>query len=130
MEFFVTSHTAQSKVEYLAEPVARDQNTKAVEFLTLAGFTLHSNDWIVPLAIELNVNPDEIRNRLTGETPLTMDDAVWPKVLKALRERREKLSHLHDEVHSAFQEANELAWRRGDQSKIRELPAKPLHILR
>jgi hypothetical protein len=59
-----------------------------------------------------------------------MEDGIWPKVFKALRERREKLSNLFDEVHSAFQEANEMAWRRGDQSKIRELPAKPLHILR
>jgi hypothetical protein len=59
-----------------------------------------------------------------------MEDGIWPKVFKALRDRREKLGHLFDEVHSAFQEANELAWRRGDQSKIRELPAKPLHILR
>src|SRR3990170_3158253 len=127
----MTNHTAQSEVEYFAEPMVRTgQNAKAVEFLTLAGFTLHGNDWIVPLAAELAVSPDEIRNWLTGETPLTMDDAIWPKVFKALRERREKLSHLHDEVHSAFQEANEMAWRRGDQSKIGELPAKPLHILR
>jgi hypothetical protein len=59
-----------------------------------------------------------------------MEDGIWPKVFKALRDRREKLSHLHDEIHSAFQDANELAWRRGDQSKVRELPVKPLHILR
>jgi hypothetical protein len=130
MEFLVTSQTAQRKVEYLAEPVAPHQNAKAVEFLTLAGSTLHGNDWIVPLAGELALSPDEIRNWLTGETPLTMDDVIWPKVFKALRERREKVSQLHDEVHSAFQQANEMAWRRGDQSKIRELPAKPLHILR
>jgi hypothetical protein len=130
MAFLVANHTAQSKVEYLAEPVARDQNAKAIEFLTLAGFTMHGNDWIVSLAGELAVTPDEIQNWLTGETPLTMDDAIWPKVLKVLHDRRERLSHLHDEVHSAFQEANEMAWRRGDQSKIRELPAKPLHILR
>ena len=127
----MTTHTAQSKVEHLAEPVARTgQNAKAVEFLTLAGFTLHGNDWIVPLAAELAVSPDEIRNWLLGETPLTMDDAIWPKVFKALHERREKLGHLFDEVHSAFQEANEIAWRLGDQSKISELPPKPLHILR
>ena len=123
--------TAQSKVEYLAESMARTgQDTKAVEFLTLAGFTLHGIDWIVPLAAELAVSPDEIRNWLAGEIPLTMEDGIWLKVLKALRDRREKLGHLHDEIHSAFQEANELAWRRGDQSKIHELPAKPLHILR
>ena len=130
----MATHTAQSKVEYLAEPMARTgqnaQNAKAVEFLTLAGFTLHGNDWIVPLAAELAVSPDEIRNWLKGEIPLTMEDGIWPKVFKALRDRREKLGHLHDEVHSAVQEANEMAWRRGDQSKIRELPAKPLHILR
>jgi hypothetical protein len=127
----MTNHTAQSKVEYLAEPMARTgENAKAIEFLTLAGFTLHGNDWIVPLAGELAVSPDEIRSWLTGEIPLTMEDGIWPKVFKALRERREKLSNLFDEVHSAFQEANEMAWRRGDQSKIRELPAKPLHILR
>jgi hypothetical protein len=127
----MTNHTAQSSVEYLAEPMARTgQNAKAVEFLTLAGFTLHGNDWIVPLAGELAVSPDEIRNWLTGEIPLTMEDGIWPKVFKALRDRREKLSHLFDEVHSAFLEANEMAWRRGDQSKIHELPAKPLHILR
>jgi len=88
----MTTHIAQSKVEYRAEPMARTgQNAKAVEFLTLAGFTLHGNDWIVPLAGELAVSPDEIRNWLTGETPLTMDDAIWPKVFKALRDRREKL---------------------------------------
>lgn len=127
----MTTYTAQSKVEYLAQPMARTgQNAKAVEFLTLAGFTLHGIDWIVPLAAELAVSPDEIRNWLTGEAPLTMEDGVWPKVFKALRDRREKLDQLFNEVNSAFQEANELAWRRGDQSKIRELPVKPLHILR
>ena len=127
----MTTHTAQSKVEYLAEAVARNgQNAKAIEFLTLAGFTLHGNDWIVPLASELAISPDEIRRWLLGETPLTMDDGIWPKVFKALRERREKLSQLHDEVHSAFQKANEIAGRRGDQSTIHDLPAKPLHILR
>ena len=42
----------------LAEPMARNgQNAKAVEFLTLAGFTLHGNDWIVPLAAELAKAP-------------------------------------------------------------------------
>ena len=127
----MTTHMAQRKVEHLSEPLARNrQNAKAVEFLTLAGFTLHGNDWIVPLAAELAVAPYEIRNWLTGQTPLTMDNGIWPKVFKALRDRREKLSRLHDEVHSAFQAANELAWRRGDQSRAGELPAKPLHILR
>jgi hypothetical protein len=127
----MTNYTAQSKVEHLAEPLVRNgQDAKAVEFLTLAGFTLHGNDWVVPLAAELAITPQEIRNWLTGETPLTMDDGIWPQVFKALRDRREKLGRLHDEVHSAFQQANELAWRRGDQSKISELPAKPLHILR
>jgi hypothetical protein len=127
----MTNHTAQSKVEHLAEPLARNgQDAKAVEFLTLAGFTLHGNDWIVPLAAELAITPPEIRNWLTGETPLTMDNGIWPQVFKALRDRREKLGRLHDEALSAFQEASELAWRRGDQSKISELPAKPLHILR
>jgi hypothetical protein len=129
--FVMTNHVAQSKVEHLAQPLARNgQNAKAVEFLTLAGFTLHGNDWIVPFAAELDVTPYEIRNWLTGQTLLKMDDVIWPKVFKALLDRREKLAHVHDEVHSAFQEANELAWRRGDQSKISELPAKPLHILR
>ena len=124
--FLMTNHAAQSTVENLAEPLAqKGQNAKAVEFLTLAGFTLHGNDWIVPLASELAVSPDEIRNWLTGGIPLTMEDAIWPKVFKALHDRREKLSHLHDEIQSAFQDA-----KQADESKVSELPAKPLHILR
>jgi hypothetical protein len=127
----MTTYTAQNKVDYRAEPIGwAKENAKAVEFLTRTGFTLYGNDWIVPLASELAVSPDEIRHWLLGETPLTMDDVIWPKVFTALRGRGEKLRQLFDEVSSAFQEANELAWRRGDQSKIHELPAKPLHILR
>ena len=127
----MTNHTAQNKVENLAQPVAEHgQNAKAVEFLTLAGFTLHGNDWIIPLAAELAISPDEIRNWLSGETPLTLEDGVWPKVFRALRDRREKLAHLHDEIHSTFREVNERSGKWVDDWKANELPAKPLHILR
>ena len=127
----MTNHTAQNKVENLAQPVAEHgQNAKAVEFLTLAGFTLHGNDWIIPLAAELAISPDEIRNWLSGETPLTLEDGVWPRVFRALRDRREKLAHLHDEIHSAFREVNERSGKWVDDWKANELPAKPLHILR
>jgi len=120
---------AQRKVEYLPAPLARTgQNTKAVEFLTLAGFTLHGNDWIVPLAGEMAMDPAEISNWLAGETPLTMDDGIWPRVFKALRERREKLTRVHDEIQSAFRAANKRAGE--NRLKAGELPVKPLHILR
>ena len=77
----MTNHTAQSKVENLAQPVAEHgQNAEAVEFLTLAGFALHGSDWIVPLAAELAVSPDEIQKWLSGETPLTLEDGIWPRV--------------------------------------------------
>jgi hypothetical protein len=127
----MTNHTAQSKVEHLAEPVARaGQNAKAVEFLTLAGFTLHGNDWIVPLAAELAMDPGEIRIWLSGETPLTMEDGIWPRVFKALSDRREKLTRVYDEIHAVFQAANKNAEDAADAPKGGELPVKPLHILR
>ena len=78
--FLMTNHTAQSTVENLAEPLApTGQNAKAIEFLTLAGFTLYGNDWIVPLAGELAISPDEIQSWLSGETPLTLDNEFGPK---------------------------------------------------
>jgi len=127
----MTNHTAQGKVENLAEPLAPNgQNAKAVEFLSLAGFTLHGNDWIIPLAAELAISPDEIRNWLSGETPLTLEDGIWPRVFKALRGHREKLTRVHDEIHSAFREVNERSGKWLDDWKAAELPAKPLHILR
>jgi hypothetical protein len=127
----MTTYTAQSKVEHLAELLAPNgQNAKAVEFLTLAGFTLHGNDWIVPLAGDLAINPDEIQSWLSGETPLALDNGIWPKVFRALRDRREKLAHVHDEIHSAFREVNERTGKWVDHWKADELPAKPLHILR
>ena len=120
----MTTHTAQSKVEYLAEPVARTgQNARAVEFLTLAGFTLHGNDWIVPLAAELAVSPDEIRNWLTGEIPLTMEDGIWPKVFKALRDRREKLGHLHDEIIQPFRRRTK--WLGGAETNPKSVNCPP-----
>jgi hypothetical protein len=127
----MTNHTVQSKLAHLPEPLAWDpQNVKAVEFLTLAGFTLHGNDWIVPLAGELAISPDEIRNWLSGETPLSLEDGIWPRVFKALRDRREKLAYVHDEIHSAFREVNERSGKWVDDWKVGEHPAKPLHILR
>lgn len=127
----MTNHTAQSKVEILAQPVAEHgQNAKSVEFLTLAGFTLHGNDWIVPLAAEWAISPDEIQNWLSGETPLTLEDGIWPRVFRALRDRREKLARVHDEIHSAFREVNERNGKWVDDWNANELPAKPLHILR
>ena len=129
--FVMTNHMAQSKVEQLAEPLAPNgQNAKAIEFLTLAGFTLHGNDWIVPLAGELAISPDEIQNWLSGETPLTLEDGIWRRMFKALRDRREKLTHVHDEIHSAFREVNERTGKWADDWKAGELPVKPLHILR
>jgi hypothetical protein len=129
--FVMTNHAAQSKVERRAEPLARNgQNAKAVEFLSLAGFTLHGNDWIVPLAGELAISPDEIQNWLSGETPLTLEDGIWPRVFKALRDRREKLTHVHDEIHAAFREVNERTGKWVDEWKVEELPVRPLHILR
>jgi hypothetical protein len=127
----MTTYMAQSKVEHRAEPLAHNgQNAKAVEFLTLAGFTLHGNDWIVPLAGELAKSPDEIQDWLSGETPLTLENGIWPRVFKALRDRREKLAHVHDEIHSAFREVNARTGKWADDWKVGELPAKPLHILR
>jgi hypothetical protein len=127
----MATHTAQRKVEYLAEPLAQNgQNAKAVEFLTLAGFTLHGNDWLVPLAGELAMDPAKIQNWLSGETLLSMEDKIWTKLFKALRERREKLTHVHDEIHAAFRHASEKAGKRVDHWKVSELPVKPLHILR
>jgi hypothetical protein len=127
----MTNHTAQSKLEHLAEPLARNpQNAKAVEFLTLAGFTLHGNDWVVPLAGELAISPDDIQNWLSGETQLSLEDGIWPRVFRALREHREKLTYVHDEIHAAFREVNERTGKWVDDWKVGELPAKPLHILR
>ena len=127
----MASHTGQRKVEYLAEPLAQNgQNAKAVEFLTLAGFTLHGNDWIVALAGELAMDPAEIQKWLSGETLLSMEEGIWTKLFKALRQRRERLTHLHDEIHAAFRQANEKAGKRVDDWKAGDLPAKPLHILR
>lgn len=127
----MTTHAAQSKVEHLAGPLARNgQNAKAIEFLTLAGFTLHGNDWIVPLAGELAISPEDIQNWLSGETPLTLEDGIWPGVFKALRGRREKLTRVHDEIHSVFRAVNERAGKSLDDWNAGELPAKPLHILR
>lgn len=127
----MTDQTAQGNVEHFADPLAQNgQNAKAIEFFTLAGFTLHGNDWIVPLAGELAISPEEIQNWLSGETPLTLEDGIWPRVFKALRDRREKLAHVHDEIHTAFREVNERTGKWVDDWKADELPAKPLHILR
>lgn len=127
----MTNHTAQSKVENLAQPVAEHgRNAKAVEFLSLAGFTLHGNDWIIPLAAELAISPDQIKKWLSDETPLTLEDGIWPRVFRALRDRREKLARVHDEIHSAFREVNERSGKWVDDWKAGGLPAKPLHILR
>lgn len=127
----MASHTAQRNAEHLAEPLARNGgNARAVEFLSLAGFTLHGNDWIVSLAGELAIDPAEIRNWLSEETPLTMEHEIWPRVFQALDGRREKLTRVHDEIHSAVQAANKNLEEGKDTSKAGEFPVKPLHILR
>ena len=77
------------------------QNSVAVEFLSLAGFTLYGNEWIVPLAAELGISPSEIRNWLAGKTPLTMEAAIWPRVIEALRGREETLGRILGETRAA-----------------------------
>ena len=82
--FLMTNHTAQSTVENLAEPLApTGQNAKAIEFLTLAGFTLYGNDWIVPLAGELAISPDEIHS--AGREVNERADELRAKPLQILR---------------------------------------------
>jgi hypothetical protein len=95
----------------------------------LAGFTLYGNDWIEPLAAELGISPTEVRNWLAGKTPLTMDAAIWPRVIEALRGREATLGHLLGETRAAVEAASE---EPGDAAaaKLPDDQVKPLHILR
>jgi hypothetical protein len=104
------------------------QNSVAVEFLSLAGFTLYGNEWIVPLAAELGISPSEIRNWLAGKTPLTMEAAIWPRVIEALRGREETLGRILGETRAAVRAANEEAGE--EVSQAPDGSVKPLHILR
>jgi hypothetical protein len=120
----------KSKIATFTEPPGQHgPNTAAVEFLGLAGVTLHGHEWIVPLAAEVGVSPEEVRAWLQGETPLTMQAPIWPEVIKALRGRQEQLGRLLDETVAAVQAAHDNAGK-GEGPKAGDQPVKPLHILR
>ncbi len=120
----------QSTIATFSKPSNHQaQNSVAVEFLSLAGFTLYGNEWIAPLAAELGISPAEIHSWLAGKTPLTMDAAIWPRVIEALRGREATLGHLLGETRAAVAAASE---EPGDAAaaKLPDDQVKPLHILR
>lgn len=97
----------QSKIDTFTQTSDHQgQDSVAVEFLSLAGFTLYGNEWIVPLAADLGISPSEIRNWLAGKTPLTMEAAIWPRVIEALRGREATLGRILGETRAAVQAAN------------------------
>ena len=102
------------------------ENDKAIEFLTRMGDLLYGQDWIVPLAREMEISPELMFNWVSRKTLLTMSDELWPNVFYVLGQRGNRYQDFIDEIYFAFRDARKILGRWWEDSTDH---TPPQHLL-
>jgi hypothetical protein len=96
------------KIEsFAAHKRQRQENDRAIEYLTLAGQSVYGEHWIHFLSGAIEISPDEIRGWLSGKTPFNMSHGIWPAILMVLGEQRDFLDRIFGEMSNAFRDAQD-----------------------
>lgn len=84
----------------------------ALHLLTIVGKALHGNEWIAPLAKDLDINRISIQRWLKQENPLTMGHPIWNVIRQVVATQRDALQAIDVQIKEAMAGAEELTGKR------------------